>query len=236
MAQIDLKLAIVRLKDGYGENGSVNGNRGLANTSMNVTFGIAGGFNVSIGDTFTIGVNTTVYTISAANASGGNTTDVVFTPALGRNVATAEVVTILPHSLYVKIGEGNLTWTEKKARQYYKDRGILDTVRNGDQDPVEVKLDATWEFLKASSGNTPTVEDAFKNRGEASNWVTSANDVCEPFAVDIEIEYSPPCGVQREIITLGDFRYEDAAHDLKAGTLSFSGKCNVTEASIVRSA
>jgi len=100
-----------------------------------------------------------------------------------------------------------------------------------------VKLDFIWEFLKASTGDTPTVEDVLKKRGEASTWVTSATDICEPYAVDIEIEYTPVCeDVDREIITLADFRYEELSHDLKAGTIAMTGKCNITEPTVVRAA
>jgi hypothetical protein len=141
------------------------------------------------------------------------------------------------NSLEVKVGEGNLTWSEKKNRQYYKNRGLLDTVRDGDEEPVDVKLDFTWEWLKADTGDTPTVEDALKKRGEAASWVTTSADTCEPYAVDIEIIYSPPCVDQKnETILLSDFRYESLDHDIKAGTVSVSGKCNVTEATVTRSA
>jgi hypothetical protein len=141
------------------------------------------------------------------------------------------------NSITVKIGEGNITWQEKKNRTYYKDRGRLDTVRDGDEEPVDVKLDATYEFLKASTGDTPTIEDVLKNRGEAVSWVSSASDTCEPFALDIEITYDPPCDDQeREIILISDFRYETLDHDPKAGNISISGKANVTEANVSRSA
>lgn len=237
MAQIDLKNAIIRLKDGYGRShgGSVNnaGGYNSSQTRMNTTF--SANKAVEVGDIFTIGANTTEYTVTAHNETSGSAINLDFTPQLGRSVSDDDEITVLPHRLTVKIGEGNLTWSEKKPRQYYKDRGRLDTVRDGDEEPVDVKMDATWEFLKASTGDTPTVEDVLKQRGEASDWVTSAEDPCEPYAVNIEVEYIPPCaGTQKGIITLGDFRYETFDHDLRAGQLSMSGKCNVTEATVVR--
>jgi len=143
------------------------------------------------------------------------------------------------NSLEIKLGDGNITWSEKKARQYIKDRGKLDTVRNADEDPMDVTVDALWEFLTGSgaSGALPTVEDAFKRRGPAAAWTSSSSDLCEPYAVDIEITYDPDCDVERrEIYTLADFRYETADHDLKAGTLRFTGKCNVVEAGVARAA
>lgn len=142
-------------------------------------------------------------------------------------------------SIAVKLGEGNITWDEKVNRQYILDRGNLDTVRNGDQVPVDVSIDSEWLHLtgQGMTGATPTVEDALKRRGPAAGWVSSSSDPCEPFAVDIELVFDPDCATDmRETITLADFRYESVAHDLKAGTLKITGKCNVTEANAVRSA
>lgn len=137
--------------------------------------------------------------------------------------------------LEVKIGEGNLSYTESRNMEYTLDRGMLDEVREGDQIPVDVTMDFIWEYLRGSSG-TPTVEDALKNRGEASDWVSSDTDACRPYAVDIEITYSPSpvtCG-DMEIILLQDFRYEGLDHDLSGGSVSVTGRCNVTEATVTR--
>jgi len=146
------------------------------------------------------------------------------------------------HSLEVKVGEGNLTYTESRNIQYTLDRGHLDEVREGDEVPMDVKLDFTWEYLRGSplsaSGGTPSIEEALKNIGNADDWVSSDSDACRPYAVDIEVVYAPQpanCG-DKETITLADFRYEKLDHDIKAGTVSVTGKCNVTQASVVRAA
>lgn len=141
-----------------------------------------------------------------------------------------------PNTLEVKIGDGNLTYSEKRNIEYVKDKGVLDTVREGDEEPVDIKFDFTWEFLKAvTSSGAPTVEDVLKNVGEASTWVTSSDDPCEPFAVDLEIEYAPVCdGVDPEYIRFNDFRYEELAHDMRQGQVSASGKANITQAIITR--
>ena len=140
------------------------------------------------------------------------------------------------HSITVVLGEGNLTYEEKRNMEYVKDRGLLDTVREGDEEPVDVRLDATWEYL-TGSGGTPTVEDAMKRRGAAATWTSTSADSCEPYAVDIEITNAPPCGASdQEVITIQDFRYESVSHDMKAATLSFAGKANVKQATVVRGA
>jgi hypothetical protein len=168
---------------------------------------------------------------------GGSTRQITFTPAIATGdgiPADDAVITFNGHVLEVKVGEGNLTYDEKRTMEYTLDRGDLDTVREGDQVPMDVKFDIIWEFLSAPGvdpDDTPTIEDALKHRGPASNWVSSSSDACEPYALDIEIEYEPPCGnVEEEIIVLPDFRQESLAHDLRAATVAATGKCNATQA------
>jgi hypothetical protein len=134
------------------------------------------------------------------------------------------------NEIEVTIGEGNLTWTERKNIEYVLDRGNLDEVREGDQAPVELSIDAIWEYIKSLSGSgTPTIEDALKNVNEASTWESSDSDACRPYAVDIEIYYVPDCATgDTELITFSDFRYEQLDHDLRAATISVSGRCNIT--------
>ena len=64
-------------------------------------------------------------------------------------------------------------------------------------------VDKLSDALKASTGDPPTPEDVLKKRGGASNWVSSSSDNCEPYAINIEISYDPPCtGEEDEIITI----------------------------------
>jgi hypothetical protein len=241
MAQIDLKNCDVYLEDGYA--GSVTGTTLVNNMSgymaAATTMLVDGSTgSVTTGDRFLVaGDATTTHTVTAHSETLGNTTSITFTPALGASVANDAAITWLPHQLLIKIGEGNCQWTEKRPVMYTKDRGRLDTVKKGDEEPMEVKLDFTWVFLKADSNETPSIEDALKNRGEAAAWVSSSDDPCEPYSVDIVIVYTPPCDdVDKEIYELIEFRYEDLGHDIKQGQVSVSGKCNVTEPTITRSA
>lgn len=158
---------------------------------------------------------------------------------------TLEIRDGASHKLAIKLGSGNLTYTEKKDRQYTKDRGLLDQVRDGEDQPMEVKLDATFEFVTGATPASPTTpastftaEDAFKNRGGASGWTSTSDDACQPFCVDLYIIYQPPCDDDGsdEVTVLPEFRYEQVDHDFKNGTISFSGKCNVTEATATRGA
>lgn len=172
---------------------------------------------------------------------GGVTHNITFTPALATAAgipADDAAITFSGRQLEVKLGDGTLTYTENKEFDYILDRGVLDTVRQGDDQPMDISLDFVWEFITAvADSGTPTIEDALKRIGEAADWTSSSSDTCEPYAVDLEIEHVPPCsGEQREIITLPDFRYESLEHDPSEAAISVSGRCNATQASVVRAA
>jgi len=203
-------------------------------TYANVDIVLLAGVDVDLSG----GADTIVVTTPSA---GGTPHNISFTPAL----LTADgipsndaVITFAGHTLEVNIGEGNLTYSEKREMLYELNRGALDSVREGDEQPVEVSMDFVWEFITAIAGAaTPTIEDALKQRGVALDWESSSADPCEPYAVDLEVEYVPPCGgVQRELITLPDFRYESLDHNFTDAQVSAQGKCNVVEATVVRAA
>jgi len=143
----------------------------------------------------------------------------------------------VPNKLDIKVGDGTVSFDETVVREYVRDRGRLSTVRNGQEEPMDVRLDLLWEFLKGATTTVITPEDALKKRGGAASWVSSDADTCAPFALDIEIWYDPDCAADDiEQIILPDFRYEKLTHDAKAGTISCTGKCNAVEATITRSA
>jgi hypothetical protein len=178
-------------------------------------------------------------TVTTLNA-GGTTGIITFTPAL----ATADgipvdnaVITLLPARIEIRIGEGNITWTEAREFDYVLDRGNLDTVRQGDEQPLEVQIDFLYEFYTNGSGGewNPSPIDFIKRTGEASNLESSSDDPCEVFAVDIEVVYDPPCGSElNEDYIFPDFRYESLEFNLQDATISVSGRCNATEPTVSR--
>jgi hypothetical protein len=239
MAQFDLKKAHIYIRDGYAglagaASAAVNNVSGYASGAVTMTIdGVVG--VVPTGDIFTVAGDSRRHRVTSHTETTGNTSSITFTPALGGAVVDNAVITWMPHELEIKVGEGTLHWTEKRNIVYVKDRGLLGTVREGDQDPVEAKLDFIWEFLRSSSGGTiPTPEEAIKQLGPASTWVSSSSDPCEPYAVNLEIEYFPPCVQDSEHMILHDFRWESLEHDGKNGTLQVSGKCNITNPSVSR--
>lgn len=236
MAQLELRNATIRILDGHSNTGAVDDTP--ANGDSTITVDSIVGIIPAYAKMQIDGANR-VYRVVSTMETMGNTTSITFEPAL----ATADgiplnnaVITFGGRFVEAKLGDGNLTHTENRNMEYRLDKGELDTVREGDDVPMDVSLDAVWEFLRAATGDEPSLEDALKARGEASDWETTAtDDPCAPYAVDIEIEHDPPCDdVAREFILLPDFRWESFEHNASDAQLSISGKCNSKEAVVTR--
>jgi len=244
MARIELRDVTVYMQDGFSGSALVatavpaDGDNNLnvntvATTDTPVTM-------VPVGGRFTINSNSAIiYTITAETNTANSVNNVTFTPnlATGNTVpSVADVITFLPQRLEVSVGEGNLTFTEAKEYEYLRDRGNLDTVKEGDEQPVEVNLEFVYEYIKTSSGEDITPVDAVKQIGEASGWISSSSDQCEPYAVDILAKHCVPCGTDEdEDVLLQDFRWESLDYDYQAATIAVSGKCNVSDATVTRS-
>lgn len=169
--------------------------------------------------------------------AGGATWELSFTPAL----TTAElpsdeaVITFLPQQLEVEVGDGNFTWTEAKEREYRLSRGVLNRVRNGDEQPVEVNFDFDWTVLRTGTGEVITPYDAIKGTGGAAGWYPSSGNPCEDYCVDVVMEYIPDCNsAVKETIVFPQFRYDSIDPDMEAAAISCTGRCNVTEPTITR--
>jgi len=217
---------------------AVTGGPGPA-TDWVVTYDATGTQTAITGDgtNLTGGVGTGVsVTEDTKGVTGTGTTSLVITPGLVVATAVSGSVTFGGRRLEVKIGEGNLNYTENTPREYLKNRGLLDTVRDADEEPMDVTFDFTWEFLSAvGSSATPTVKEALNQAGEASTWVSTSSDLCEPYCVNIEIYYAPACGGENtELIELVEFRKETLEHNIRDSQLSCAGKCNVKEATETR--
>jgi len=170
---------------------------------------------------------------------GGVTWQLTFTPALdaGDLPADNNVITFLPQQIEIKIGDGNLTYTESKEFEYELDRGDLDTVREGNEVPLELNLEFVYEFVKTGTNESTTPVDALKGIGGAADWFSSSADPCEPYSVDLEIEHDPPCGsAEKEITLFPDFRHDTLEFDLSAATIAVTGRCNATQPTITRAA
>jgi hypothetical protein len=186
---------------------------------------------VPVGARFTIAdeLNSPVHTVTG-RTGGDTTTNIVFTPAMTGGGANNAVITFLPQRLEIKIGEGDLSWTESRELIYDRDRDQLDTVRLGQEQPVSVDLAFTFEYVTTQSGQAITPVDAIKRIGEATEWVSSSADLCEPYAVDIYVVHDVPCGTdQNQDFLFPDFRYESLDYSMQDATIAVTGQCNATD-------
>ena len=214
-----------------------------------------------------------------------------------------------PNTLEIELGEGNFTVDETRNVEYRLNRGVLGSVREGDEVPVEVSIDADLEYYSGPAaldptaidnvagygiGDTvmtvdtmadipsygrvftiatetgtpehtvqlatatsitftpalvsavadgdaiaftapPTLSEILSLAGNASSWKTTDPDPCNLPCIDLIMEYDPGTCGDTETSTLQYFRWESKASDLSEGTLSISGKCNITEMTHTRS-
>lgn len=131
-----------------------------------------------------------------------------------------------PTKLEVHVDEGNLTYTRRRNIEYRKDRGLLDHVREGDEEPMDVSLEARFNAVKSQTGNPITLTEFLEQEGAGSSLVTTGGP-CEPYSIDIHVEIDQDCGTTSdEIVKFEEFRFEEIGGDFRAGTLSITGKCN----------
>ena len=132
----------------------------------------------------------------------------------------------------VALGEGSVTWSEKKTMEYILDGGLLENgaVRQGDEVPLELSFESMFDYVISDAG-THTPYEILMNVG--GGYTSTDDDGCNAPSCDIELAYEPDsgCGVD-EFIQFLLFRCEDCQFDPKGGKISFSGKCAVTAATI----
>lgn len=232
---IDLKNVDVWMTDGTALEGAINLMAGYIVGSTTFT---VDGFVGSVPDGALMLLDGVIYEVVSATDTMGNTTSItIASPGLLVAAVDDDPITVYGNSIRIKVGEGNLTWSEKKPREYKKDRGRLDTIRDADEEPMDVSFTMNYEFITASSGDPPTPEDALKQRGEAADWVSAdVDDPCAPYCVNILLLHTPPncTTIEKELVILPTFYYESLDHDPKAGTIQAAGKCNALEATVSR--
>ena len=246
MARIEMRDVTIYFQDGLSGSAVMSANASANDTTMNV-----GSVSLNTDDTDLVPVGArfyiagetvnTVHTVTARDPSSNSpTTCVTFTPALGagsyNSANSNNAITFINQRIEIQVGEGDLSWTENKEYEYLRERGDLDTVKEGDEQPVELNMEFVYEYVKTQTGKTITPVDALKQKGEASEWVSSSSDLCEPYSIDILAKHCVPCGTDYdEDVLFTDFRYESLDFSLKDATITVSGKCNVSEPSVTRS-
>src|ERR1700722_9128366 len=127
-----------------------------------------------------------------------------------------------PNSLEIRIGDGNMSYKERRTIVFTRNRGKLDLTRLGPDVPMEVDLNIVWEFLKSFSGDAvagdpPLYPHEFlAQEGAASAFVSTDADACAPYAINIVIDDVAPatCGTI-ETITLPYFRFDKIDGDFR---------------------
>lgn len=247
MARIELRDCTIYIRDGLSGTANLSANASANATTLNLN---TVNTNASVNTIIPRGARIRVagetspvdHVVQTANTSANVTDYVTISPALGAGTYNSGngtgAVTINSCQLEIKIGEGNLSWSEKKEYEYLLDRGNLDTVKEGNEVPVEVSLEFVYEHVTTGTSEDISPGDALKRVGAASEWVSASADLCEPYAVDLVVVHDTPCasaGIQDETLTFVDFRHESLDYDLSAATVAVSGKCNVSVVTAVRS-
>lgn len=235
MARIELRNTKVFIEDGLAGTATVNNVAGAAIAATSVTVDdVSTNANITtmvpIGARFKVGdVEHTVTARTPADA--GPTTQITFTPALETALEDDDEIEFLPQQLEIKIGDGDISWTEGRELLYDLDRGRLDTVRLGDEQPLAVEIQFTFEYITSQSGKPITPLEAIKGIKAASEWVSSSDDLCEPYACNIRVRNCVPCGTDHdEDIVFPDFRWESLDYSVADASVGVSGQCNATEA------
>jgi hypothetical protein len=235
-ASADVKAAIVALDDGYGTSDfNVTGSAGsyvveftgrLGDQPIPLMTGAA--------DTGSIAI--TNNTLGLAPTPTSTTVSITFTPPLGQgSYADDAVLTFGPQQIAIKVGDGNLTYTEHRDYTYLLDRGWLDTVREPKDVPMDVKVDCVYEHIVSATGEHVCPMEALKGTGAASEWVSSSPDQCEPYCIDLQVDYEPPCAPsQSETTVFPQFRAETREVNYNAATVVLTGKCKAREPVVTR--
>jgi hypothetical protein len=246
MARIEMRDVTIYVQDGLAGTGNLSANGTANDPSLDVDTIVLNTTTtnlIPVGARLTVDGETanTIHTVTDRTPSAnGPTTNITITPILGDgtyNSGNAEgALTFINQRIEIKVGEGNLTWTEAKEYEYLRERGDLDTVKEADEQPVEMSMEFVYEYVRTQSGQSITATDALKNQGEASEWVSTSSDLCEPYCIDILAKHCVPCGTDEdEDVLFTDFRYESLDYDVGEATIAVSGRCNVSEPTVTRS-
>jgi hypothetical protein len=150
---------------------------------------------------------------------------------------------ITPLETEVLLGTGNLTYTVSLANEYEANRGDIETgdVTKADEVAVQVNITAKWidvvsEITESSEPVTPY--EALTKTGNAADWVSVGADSCEPFAVILQITFTPDCtgATQKwpEVYTFNEFRVDNCQFDVSAGTMVISGQSKEVAPTVTR--
>lgn len=188
-----------------------------------------------------VAISTAAQVRTAVNASVDAAALVLASlPGTGASVAVAAAAAAVNDTpaRYVefKVADGTLQFGESKEIIYTPNKGVLDDVKTGDEQPLSIDTSFTWEDFEASVGSgTPSPLDILFQNGEAATYTSTADaSGCPPYCVDIEVEINPGCSEVREFVTFEEFLWDDIAPTFKDGKIAFKGQCNRTQPKFYR--
>lgn len=142
-----------------------------------------------------------------------------------------------PETLTIAVDEGDIRIEEVSNAVEVLDRGVLDHVREGDQEPVTVEFSLKFqEFIADTGAASPTPYEALRKIGNASAWA-STRGVGEKYCLNLIFTIASPAGAPNEVVTLADFYHTRIAFAEGAdyNTLSVSGRAWITTPSVAKS-
>ncbi len=246
MARIQLRDTTVYLQDGLSGTASIN-DASPATLTGETTLDVNGAtvsLNTDETDMIPVGARFTaagesgspIHTVTARTpADSGPTTNIVFTPALASDISDTAVLTFLPQQIEIRIGDGDLSWTEAREIIYDLDRDILDDVRLGPEQPLELNAAFVFEWAATGSGEPISPIDAIKRINDAEEWVSSDSDQCRPYSIDVIVDHVVPCGTnQDQRFSFEDFRWDSLEYSIQDAAITLTGRCNRTDALVAR--
>lgn len=236
MARIELKNCNLFMRDGFSGAAAVDNVAGYAAAAVTMA---VDGFTgiIPLTTTFTVPGSNRIHRVSATTETLGDTTSITFSPGLAGAVVDNAVITLRGRSVFIKVGDGSINYDSNRAYLYDLDRGLIDTVREGDQVPMDITLDLIYEYIRSVTAATPTVVEAIYREGNASVWENADADPCTPYAVDIVVEFVATCGgVAPEVTILPAVRFEKVAVNTKDAKITGTGKSNSVRPTITRPA
>lgn len=134
------------------------------------------------------------------------------------------------NEIEIKFDDGNFTWGENYNVDVILDRGQLDTLRDGDEQPMDITFGGRFDNVKSTTGDPFTLSEFLKNRGPTALTSTITGD-CGSFTTDIVALNVPSCTiggtvVENETLTFTQFFAQQIGGDFQAGQLNVSGICN----------
>lgn len=187
--------------------------------------------NTLVSDATSLSGGTSTAAVSVVE-DGTSTWEITFTPALatGSLPSDDDAITFYPRKLEVKVGEGNIEHTKNKDPQIDLDRGVLDGARTGNEQPMDVSFSFVYDWLRSTTADTPTADEALEREGEAADWSNAAADECEPYQVTLKVIDAPDCGTaQAEIILYPYFLPQTVNASIEAASVSVTGVCVATK-------